>query len=107
MNRFDRDFNDTDPITHRPFSDGHPDGVWIIVILLGIPLFAAMLPILISAIMVFFSKSLAGLSTFLIVVGATAGLSIVFVPPVFLLRRVSVAHTKFRSRNHPDRRRKR
>jgi hypothetical protein len=53
MNRFDRDFNDTDPITHRPFSDGHPDGVWIIVILLGIPLFAAMLAILISAIMCF------------------------------------------------------
>lgn len=46
MNRFDRDFNDTDPITRRPFSDGHPDGVWIIVILLGIPLFAARNPYL-------------------------------------------------------------
>jgi hypothetical protein len=43
MNHFDRDFNDTDPITHRPFSGGHPDGVSIIVILLSIPLFAATL----------------------------------------------------------------
>jgi hypothetical protein len=41
MNRFDPAFTDTGPITHRPFSGGHPDGVWLIAILLGIPVFAA------------------------------------------------------------------
>lgn len=33
MNRFDENFNDIDPITSRPFSWGHPDGVWIIAII--------------------------------------------------------------------------
>jgi hypothetical protein len=36
MNRFDEKFNDIDPVTSRPFSGGHPDGVWIIAILYGI-----------------------------------------------------------------------
>jgi hypothetical protein len=33
MNRFDEKFNDIDPITSRPFSGGHPDGVWMIAII--------------------------------------------------------------------------
>ena len=41
MNRFDPNFNDTDQITQRPFSAGHPDGVWIVAIVLGIPIVAA------------------------------------------------------------------
>jgi MFS family permease len=89
MNRFDRDFNDTDPITHRPFSGGHPDGVWIIVILLGIPLFAAMAGALITAIMLVFTRSMAGLGSFLGAIAAVVGLSIVFVPPIVLLFRRS------------------
>lgn len=32
MDRFDGNFNDVDPITGRPFSGGHPDGVWMIII---------------------------------------------------------------------------
>ena len=30
MDRFDKNFHDSDPETGRPFSYGHPDGVWII-----------------------------------------------------------------------------
>ena len=33
MDRFDRSFNEIDPKTGKPFSSGHPDGVWIITIL--------------------------------------------------------------------------
>jgi len=33
MHRFDEQFNDIDPATSRPFSGGHPDGVWVIAIL--------------------------------------------------------------------------
>lgn len=32
MNRYSVDFNDVDPETGRPFSWGHPDGVWMISI---------------------------------------------------------------------------
>lgn len=30
---FDKNFHGVDPKTHRPFSAGHPDGVWIISII--------------------------------------------------------------------------
>ena len=33
MDKFDRQFNDVDIQTGRPFSGGHPDGVWMISIL--------------------------------------------------------------------------
>jgi hypothetical protein len=38
MDRFSVEFNDVDPVTGRPFSAGHPDGVWMmsIIYLLGI-----------------------------------------------------------------------
>jgi hypothetical protein len=36
MNRYDPDFHDIDPVTHRPFSGGHPDGVWLIAIVLAL-----------------------------------------------------------------------
>jgi hypothetical protein len=51
MNRFDPDFNDADPVTHRPFSGGHPDGVWIIASVLGVPIVAAALGVLGSMVM--------------------------------------------------------
>ncbi len=43
MNRFDKNFNDVDPETSRPFSGGHPDGAWIIAILYSYILFVALL----------------------------------------------------------------
>lgn len=43
MERFDKNFNDVDSITSRPFSAGHPDGIWIGSIVYGftiaVPLF--------------------------------------------------------------------
>lgn len=41
MNRFDKSFNNVDPVTGRPFSSGHPDGVWIIGIFYLLVLTAA------------------------------------------------------------------
>ncbi|WP_062059738.1 hypothetical protein [Cellvibrio sp. OA-2007] len=41
MNRFDKSFNGSDPITARPFSSGHPDGAWIISIVYGFILFSS------------------------------------------------------------------
>ena len=32
MHRFDKQFSEVGPVTSRPFSWGHPDGVWIIAI---------------------------------------------------------------------------
>lgn len=36
MSRFSENFNDIDPASGRPFSFGHPDGVWVIAILYSI-----------------------------------------------------------------------
>jgi len=33
MNRFDKNFNESDPETGRPFTRGYPDGVWIMGLL--------------------------------------------------------------------------
>lgn len=46
MNRFDDDFNEIDPITARPFSSGHPDGVWIVSFIYGFILLFASIGIL-------------------------------------------------------------
>ena len=35
MNRFDKDFHDSDPASGRPFCNGYPDGVWMIGIILS------------------------------------------------------------------------
>lgn len=43
MNRFDKDFHDSDPITGRPFSSGYPDGIWIIGIIISLFLIATIL----------------------------------------------------------------
>jgi hypothetical protein len=41
MDRFKEDFNNVDPITGRPFSSGHPDGVWIISIIYSLVIIAS------------------------------------------------------------------
>ena len=43
MNRFDKNFNDIDTITGRPFSKGYPDGIWIIAVMYGFVAFFALL----------------------------------------------------------------
>jgi len=54
-NRFDNSFNDVDIVTSRPFSHGHPDGVWIASILYGLPLVGCVIGIL-ATIVLFFIK---------------------------------------------------
>lgn len=43
MNRFDKEFHGSDPISGRPFCSGYPDGIWMIgiILTLGAPLLAA------------------------------------------------------------------
>jgi hypothetical protein len=90
MNRFDPEFNDTDPVTHRPFSGGHPDGVWIIAIVLGIPVVIAALGDLAAVLMLFFAKSfLAAMLNLIIPLVATAVIALLFVPPTSLMFRRS------------------
>ena len=89
MNRFDPNFNDTDPVTHRPFSGGHPDGVWIVAIVLGVPIVAAALGVLVAIVMLFFTplgKALLGVLGALVITVVT---SLIFVPPILLLFRRS------------------
>lgn len=42
MERFDKQFNESDPETGRPFSGGHPDGVWIIAIIYSLFILGAL-----------------------------------------------------------------
>ena len=89
MNRFDPNFNDTDPITQRSFSGGHPDGVWIVAIVLGVPIVAAALGVIVSIAMLFFTplgKALLGVLGALVI---TVVLCLIFVPPILLLFRRS------------------
>jgi hypothetical protein len=79
MNRFDKSFNDTDPITGRPFSSGHPDGVWIIAILYSIPVILATAFALFS---LFFREDKSPIIAAAVVV-------IAYVPPIILLFRRS------------------
>jgi hypothetical protein len=55
MNRFDKKFNNVDPITSRPFSSGHPGGVWLISILYGLAIVVPAIGILVTLVMFFFT----------------------------------------------------
>ena len=83
MNRFDPNFNDTDPITRRPFSGGHPDGVWMIAILLGIPVFAAAVAVLVAAAMLIMGKFIPAIGILLMAAVA----AILYLPPIVMLFR--------------------
>jgi hypothetical protein len=90
MSRFDPTFNEVDPITQRAFSGGHPDGVWIISILLGVPALLGLLAGLIAIFMLITGK-------FSIALGAIIGAAILlglYAPPIFLLfqRRVAAIY---------------
>ncbi|MDQ2868713.1 MAG: hypothetical protein M3R59_09940 [Verrucomicrobiota bacterium] len=89
MNRFDPSFNDTDPITQRPFSGGHPDGVWIIAICLGVPIVVAALGVIVCVALLFFTPLRQALLSLLGAVAATVLISLIFIPPIALLFRRS------------------
>ncbi len=81
MSRFDPTFNEIDPITQRAFSGGHPDGVWIVSILLGIPAFLGLLAGIAAIVMLVGGKFATALGA---IVGAAVLLGL-YAPPIFLL----------------------
>jgi hypothetical protein len=83
MNRFDESFNDVDPKSGRPFSSGHPDGVWIIAIVYTLPVLATVVSALLSV--VFPQKEGPGFGAIIPAVGT----SLLLVPPLLLLFRRS------------------
>ena len=87
MDRFDKSFSRRlDPMTGRPFSSGHPDGVWIIYILYLLPLFFAFLAAAVGVVMTLMGKPLnPSLLAPLVVAG------ILFVPALVLFARRSSA----------------
>lgn len=80
MNRFDTNFNDVDPITSRPFSWGHPDGVWIIGIMYFLISLASFVAV-VAGIFKLFSPGFLGLALLL---GGSAAL-LLFLSTVILL----------------------
>jgi hypothetical protein len=78
MDRFDKSFNNVDPATGRPFSRGHPDGVWIIFILYVLPLFFAFVAAVVGIVMKFYGKPFnPGLVMPLLVTGVLFGPALV------------------------------
>jgi hypothetical protein len=83
MNRFDENFNDIDPVTSRPFSWGHPDGVWIIAIIYIL----IALTFLVWTIFGFYKLFSEGLHNIPIILGGCVGLFLFLSTVIFLFRR--------------------
>jgi len=83
MDRFDKLFHDVDRVTRRPFSWGHPDGVWIIAIIYSMSVIATGGSAILTMLM---AKQflLSALVPFFVT-------SVLFVPPMILLFRRSKA----------------
>jgi hypothetical protein len=84
MNRFDEDFNEIDPITARPFSSGHPDGVWIVSFIYSFILLFAFLGILMGL----FKLVTGGGFDVASILSGVIGF-VLFLPPIILLFRRS------------------
>ena len=77
MNRFDKNFNGSDPETARPFSGGHPDGAWMISIVYGYILFFSVIGFIVGMY-----KSVTGESIqWAMIIGPIISW-ILFVPPI-------------------------
>jgi len=77
MNRFDKNFNGSDPETARPFSGGHPDGAWMISIIYGYILFFSLVGFLFGIYKSITGESIEGN----MIVGAIISW-ILFAPPI-------------------------
>jgi len=88
MDRFDKDFHNVDPETSRPFSSGHPDGVWLISIIYSLPFF---IPITVIIIAIFLGLIFGGISWSLVGSMAIAVIvnSLLFLPAIILMFRRS------------------
>ncbi len=84
MDRFDKNFHDVDTETSRPFSAGHPDGVWVASILYGLPIIALSIGLLITFLMTLFSGSPGWQLVVGMVIGLVGSLAL-FSPIVTLL----------------------
>jgi len=80
MNRFDKDFNGSDPETARPFSGGHPDGAWMISIIYGYILFFSLIGFLFGIYKSITGESIQGE----MIIGAIISW-ILFAPPIRLI----------------------
>ena len=89
MDRFDKSFNDIDPVTSRPFSSGHPDGIWLISIIYSLPI---AIPIAVIIFGILFGLIFSGVSWSLVggMVGALFVYSLFFMPIIILMFRRSV-----------------
>lgn len=83
MKRFDADFNDVDPITSRPFSWGHPDGVWIIGIIYTLISLASFVAV-IAGVFKLFSPGWLGL---MLLMGGSAALFLFLSTVILLFKR--------------------
>jgi hypothetical protein len=87
MNRFDDSFHGIDPATGRPFSSGHPDGVWIVAIVYSLVVLGALAGLILPFI---FSEKAPPIT--LAALGPVAISAALLVPPVvFLFRRSTAA----------------
>jgi hypothetical protein len=85
MNRFDASFNEIDRSTGRPFSHGHPDGVWIIAIIYSLLIVGTIASAVVTLIYTADSRLNAKL------IGPTLVIGALYVPPlVFLFRRSKI-----------------
>lgn len=81
-NRFDRSFNDVDPESSRPFSNGHPDGVWIVSTIFVMMTLVFVLRALLAIMAA--TKKGAGPLDVSAIVSAVVALGL-YLPPVLLL----------------------
>jgi hypothetical protein len=80
LDRFDPNFNDIDPESGRPFSSGHPDGVWILCIVL-------LVGSLIGTGLSIMDIQTSIKNSIIPIVGITYLLTVVigYIPPIFML----------------------
>ncbi len=88
MDRFDKEFHGVDRETSRPFSAGHPDGVWLASILYGLPVAGFLIGFAITLLMTLFTGS-PGWKMVVTMLAALVVLSLLFAPIVTLLFRRS------------------
>ena len=83
MNRYDKSFNGVDHVTGRPFSMGHPDGVWIIAIIYTLIALTTVLRFIITLMLDHEARLSAELVAPVLLSGA------IFIPPIVMLFRMS------------------
>jgi hypothetical protein len=79
----DKNFHGSDPKTSRPFSSGHPDGVWMIAIVFCLLMAVPIVGLVVSIGMMFFGAG--SINIIFTAMGATAVAIFLFFPAILLL----------------------